>query len=195
METLITRGQSVEYDHETNLGDLPIMSASKSSPIVTKTISIDNGVQNISNNIYNFPMNLVLNTSKNTKIRLQLTEIIEQTVSLNVPNSNNDYNESKDTPSSTPTSPSSPSPSSRINKAYCVGDLVIVHKNKQGLIRYIGQLYNDTNIWYGIELIGGNKGYHDGSFQGQRYFTVKCCYILYTKIVNIFYCAIDVINK
>jgi len=57
------------------------------------------------------------------------------------------------------------------DRNFVVGDLVIVQKNKQGLIRYIGELHYDTNIWYGIELIGGAKGFHDGSFQGHKYFT------------------------
>merc|ERR1712228_845432 len=53
---------------------------------------------------------------------------------------------------------------------YKIGDLILFNKNKQGLIRYIGPLHNDYNEWYGIEVIGGNKGFDNGSLQKHQYF-------------------------
>ena len=54
---------------------------------------------------------------------------------------------------------------------YVIGDYVEFGAEKCGVIRYKGYLKNATGIWYGIELIGGDKnGECDGVFNGERYF-------------------------
>merc|ERR1719361_1010505 len=92
---------------------------------------------------------MMLTTSQNTTISLQLTEIINNAETIQ---NENEYNQPQNT------------------KNYKIGDMILFNKSKQGLIRYIGPLHNDSNQWFGIEVIGGSKGFHDGSFQGHRYF-------------------------
>jgi len=67
--------------------------------------------------------------------------------------------------------------------------LVILSKERQGLIRYAGKVEFDgyDGYWYGVELLGGAIGYHDGSFGGKRYFTTRAdggIFILPDKIVR-----------
>ena len=65
---------------------------------------------------------------------------------------------------------------SRVNDdEYQVGDLVILTKNRQGLIRFIGHVDFDGGgeIWFGIELLGGSIGDIDGSIHGKRYFVTR----------------------
>ena len=166
MTSLTLVNDSSGSDTEPTL-DQPIMSRPISSPVVIKHSS--SASKNVSSELNmnmnrNFPLDLVLITSNKNRIRLQMTEIIEQTVSVNVI----DEDQETDTFGANQLKDEIKSES----KNYSIGDLVILQRSKQGLIRYIGELNNDNHIWYGIEMIGGNKGYHDGSFQGIKYFTV-----------------------
>ena len=171
MATITQGGNSSGSDNESIL-DVPTISMSTSSPIVTKSTSIDISTsKNVSSGVNTksnvFPLDLVLMTSNKSKIRLQMTEL-EPSVFVNVDNEDKD----KEISSSKQVKFFNGDEIKLETKNYRIGELVILQRNKQGLIRYIGELHNDTTIWYGIEMIGGNKGYHNGSFQGTKYFTV-----------------------
>ncbi|ETO19455.1 hypothetical protein RFI_17774, partial [Reticulomyxa filosa] len=54
---------------------------------------------------------------------------------------------------------------------YQVGDLVILTQDREGYIRYIGEVHYAQGIFYGIELTGGSTGTHKGTVKGKEYFT------------------------
>lgn len=58
---------------------------------------------------------------------------------------------------------------------YRVGDLVLLTKKRQGLIRYVGKTDFDggEETWFGIELLGGSIGHMDGQLDGKRYFETR----------------------
>ncbi|ETO19765.1 hypothetical protein RFI_17467, partial [Reticulomyxa filosa] len=53
---------------------------------------------------------------------------------------------------------------------YQVGDLVVLTQDREGYIRYIGEVHYAEGIFYGIELIGGTTGTHKGTIRGKEYF-------------------------
>ena len=55
---------------------------------------------------------------------------------------------------------------------YKVGDAVLLSREREGIIRYIGNVHFSKGIWCGIELVGGSLGTNDGKMEGRRYFTV-----------------------
>jgi len=70
-----------------------------------------------------------------------------------------------------------------------VSKKIILSKERQGLIRYAGKVEFDgyDGNWYGIELLGGSIGYHDGCFGGKRYFTTRSdggIFVLSDKIIR-----------
>eukprot|EP01083_Nonionella_stella_P277907 944933_1 len=54
---------------------------------------------------------------------------------------------------------------------YKINDAVLLSREREGIIRYIGNVHFSNGIWCGIELIGGSVGTNDGKIQGRRYFT------------------------
>eukprot|EP01084_Bolivina_argentea_P112833 201192_1 len=177
--TTISSFSLISTDNDESFtSDMANLSISKSSPLIkSQSLSIDYQPHSIINNLKSLPLNVLLTTSNNTKLSLNLTEITE------TPRSNSDNNNNAEKSPTTPGKNVTFRFNSNDNdikneyenkkkddKNYKLGDLVILNKNKQGLIRYIGEIYGDAHIWYGIELIGGYKGFHNGTFQGQKYF-------------------------
>eukprot|EP01084_Bolivina_argentea_P134302 236924_1 len=161
-------GASTMDSLDTLPSDLPKLSVSASSPFIPKTnaSSADTPtnplIENKTNLKSSLPLSLLFTTSNNTTLSLQLSELIETAVSTT---------SAARTPKQVKFKFDEPAPQTEPSQDYIRGDLVIVSPNKQGLIRYIGPLHGDAHTWYGIELIGGTKGFNDGSFQGQRYFS------------------------
>ena len=58
---------------------------------------------------------------------------------------------------------------------YAVGDLVLLPRKRQGLVRYYGRVEFDDgeSEWFGVELLGRSMGNTDGVMQGVRYFEAK----------------------
>ena len=59
-----------------------------------------------------------------------------------------------------------------INSKYQIGDMILIDRGREGIIHYIGPVGWDkkNEIWYGIELLGGAIGIHDGKVHRKRYF-------------------------
>jgi len=51
-----------------------------------------------------------------------------------------------------------------------VGDFVVLKGRREGQILYIGAVHFAEGIWFGVELIDGSLGVHDGAINGRRYF-------------------------
>ena len=51
-----------------------------------------------------------------------------------------------------------------------LNDYVLLTNKQRGLIRYIGNVHFGKGEWFGIELIDGSIGTHDGKVGNQRYF-------------------------
>lgn len=51
-----------------------------------------------------------------------------------------------------------------------VGDYVLLNKGREAIILYIGAVHFADGIWFGVELIDGSVGIHDGAINGKRYF-------------------------
>ena len=58
----------------------------------------------------------------------------------------------------------------KIQGVYELGDLVLLSKKRQGIIKYIGQLHNKDGVFYGIELTGKHKGENNGNVGKHQYF-------------------------
>ena len=160
----------MEVENDSLQRQRPLLQNSKSSPFATSTQSVHPQRQSKKENILqSLPLNLLLTTSQNTTISLQLTELINHNNNSN--NNENQIQNNKEQLKNT--------------KDYKIGDVILFNKSKQGLIRYIGPLHNDSNQWYGIEVIGGSKGFHDGTFQGHKYFAVNTP--LYPKTFSFFF--------
>merc|ERR1719295_577647 len=55
---------------------------------------------------------------------------------------------------------------------YIVGDEVVLTKNREGFIRFKGELPGKEGIFYGIELTEGTEqGKNSGEFKGKSYFS------------------------
>jgi len=55
---------------------------------------------------------------------------------------------------------------------YAVGDEVLLSKDRNGFIRYVGEVPEmGAGLFYGVELTAGSIGQSDGSLRGKRYFT------------------------
>merc|ERR1719384_2227390 len=62
--------------------------------------------------------------------------------------------------------------SKKIQAVYEVGDLVLLSKKRQGIIKFIGLLHSKEGVWYGIELTDDSKGENNGHLGSNKYF--KC---------------------
>eukprot|EP01084_Bolivina_argentea_P193344 331716_1 len=51
-----------------------------------------------------------------------------------------------------------------------IGNIVLLTKHREGIVKYIGKVDFANGIWYGIQLINGNIGLHNGIIDGKRYF-------------------------
>ena len=68
------------------------------------------------------------------------------------------------------------------NIKYEVNDYVSLTNKRKGLIRYIGTVHFGNGQWFGIELIDGSIGNHDGKVGKTRYFkTASKCGIFVTR--------------
>eukprot|EP01083_Nonionella_stella_P273371 927274_1 len=54
---------------------------------------------------------------------------------------------------------------------YKIGDHVILTQDREGIIRYVGNVEFTSGIMFGIELKEGALGKHDGEVHNKRYFT------------------------
>ncbi len=57
--------------------------------------------------------------------------------------------------------------------SYAIGDSVKLTKEREGEIKFRGNIDGKKGIFYGIELTSG-KGKNDGSIKGKSYFKVWC---------------------
>ncbi len=56
---------------------------------------------------------------------------------------------------------------------YRVGDLVLLSREREGEVRFVGETELGEGIWYGIELTDGQSvGVHNGTVKGVQYFEV-----------------------
>eukprot|EP01083_Nonionella_stella_P317469 1156157_1 len=51
-----------------------------------------------------------------------------------------------------------------------VGDHVLLTVDREGIVLYIGEVHFARGIWFGIELMNGSVGTHDGIIGNKRYF-------------------------
>jgi len=58
-----------------------------------------------------------------------------------------------------------------INTKYTVGDHIKLSQDREAIIRYIGNVSFASGTMYGIELLHGAVGQHDGKVGKKRYFT------------------------
>eukprot|EP01084_Bolivina_argentea_P257747 434314_1 len=57
--------------------------------------------------------------------------------------------------------------------AYKINDHVLLTNDREGIIRYIGEVEFTRGILYGIELLNDATGKHDGMIKEKRYFQTK----------------------
>ena len=48
----------------------------------------------------------------------------------------------------------------------------MLSQRREAVILYIGAVHFAEGIWFGVELIDGSLGVHDGAINGKRYFKV-----------------------
>eukprot|EP01084_Bolivina_argentea_P176636 305612_1 len=65
---------------------------------------------------------------------------------------------------------------------YKINDAVLLSREREGIIRYVGKVHFSKGIWCGIELIGGSLGTNDGKIHGRRYFSCSRNRGLFCKI-------------
>eukprot|EP00483_Globobulimina_turgida_P005664 UN05674 len=64
---------------------------------------------------------------------------------------------------------------------YQLNDYISLKNKRKGLIRYIGNVHFGNGEWFGIELMDGTIGNHDGKVGNKRYFkTASKCGIFVT---------------
>eukprot|EP01083_Nonionella_stella_P096203 270365_1 len=51
-----------------------------------------------------------------------------------------------------------------------VGDEVLLPAHREGIVRYVGNVHFGAGTWFGIELLNGAIGLHDGKVDNKRYF-------------------------
>ena len=65
------------------------------------------------------------------------------------------------------------------DQSISVGDRVCLIDGHEGIIRYVGKIHIHKGTYYGIELVDGSNGKHDGSLDGKKYFehtgVAGCC--------------------
>eukprot|EP01084_Bolivina_argentea_P260758 440465_1 len=54
---------------------------------------------------------------------------------------------------------------------YNIGDHIKLTQDREGIIKFIGKVSFTTGIMFGIELLNGTAGKHDGKINNKRYFT------------------------
>jgi len=58
-------------------------------------------------------------------------------------------------------------------ECYCVGDIVVLSGGRTAWIRYVGEVHFAEGEWFGVEVLKGAAGKHDGSVGHHRYFTTQ----------------------
>lgn len=81
---------------------------------------------------------------------------------------NGHKSKSKSKSQSRPTTPSS----SNDNEEYHLNDHVLLNKDREGIIKFIGNVHFTKGTLYGVELLHGCIGKHDGMIDDERYFQV-----------------------
>ena len=76
------------------------------------------------------------------------------------------------------------------NEEYNINDRVILKKNREGIIRFFGKVHFSKNKMFGIELIDGSLGKHDGAIDDLRYFQTAKNRAVFVKISGIL-CKMD----
>ena len=66
-------------------------------------------------------------------------------------------------------------PSSVSVGVYSIDARVLVNGHR-GTIKYVGEVEGATGIWLGIDWDDRERGKHDGSKDGKRYFTAQYVY-------------------
>ena len=117
---------------------------------------------NINNNIPKYKKNKIKNKNKKSRT----SQSSHNLMSLSESKSSK---KKKKKATNSPISPSSPI---QENIEYYINDYVLLSKDREGVIRFIGDVHFTKGIVYGIELMNGSMGKHDGMIDNERYFQV-----------------------
>ena len=76
---------------------------------------------------------------------------------------------------SSPVAPTAPTVPSSSSPSHGVGNRVETKDDarSRGTVRWVGQVAGRSGTWIGVEWDDASRGKHDGTFEGQRYFTCE----------------------